>query len=379
MQCLPEDSWFRRFINCFPLAEPPRSYILFSSMACLGACLGRRVRFDLDVHKTYPLLNVLLIGPSGIGKSTAMRDIACNHLLNAVPEDIRPQLLTGKSTKEAIHQDISINPKSIILASELANLFSKERYNEGMVAYVTDLLDLSPTRVRTKSGGNVVIHKPECCIMGGSTRAWLQEMLPNNAGEGGFLPRFLIINESFKYQRIADPRRYLNDKQRAELATERERAIYDFVKLVRITEGLIDFEDYEASDCYSEWYSTFLPESGALAPFAARAGAHVLRLSLLVAISRSRDRIDADDVRAGICLYTYATNKLAEVVIPLSPEGKKVTKIMEVLGNMSLSATEIRRAMRNYMGSADVDRVLGDLVRDKEIILDENLYRRPMA
>jgi len=46
---------------------------------------------------------------------------------------------------------------------------------------------------------------------------------------------------------------------------------------------------------------------------------------------------------------------------------------------MSLSATEIRRAMRNYMGSADVDRVLGDLVRDKEIILDENLYRRPMA
>lgn len=152
---------------------------------------------------------------------------------------------------------------------------------------------------------------------------------------------------------------------------------YDFTRLVRINEGLIDFEDYEASDAYTEWYNTFLPESGALAPFAARAGAHVLRLGLLVAISCGRQTITSDDIGAGICLYQYANNKLAEVVIPLSPEGKKVTKLQEVIGNMALSAMEIRRAMRNYMGSADVDRVLGDLVRDKELILEEGLYRRP--
>jgi hypothetical protein len=141
---------------------------------------------------------------------------------------------------------------------------------------------------------------------------------------------------------------------------------------------MIDFEDYEASDTYTEWYDTFIPESGSLAPFAARAGAHVLRLSLLIAISCNRNSISASDVRAGICLYSYANSKLAEVVVPLSPEGKKVTKIMEVIGNMALSSTEIRRAMRNYMGSSDVDRVLGDLVRDRELICEDTLYRRPM-
>jgi len=379
IECLPKESWFTDWMRVWPLAESPRSYILFSGMACLGAALGRKTYFSLDVHKVYPLLNLLLIGPSGIGKSTAMRDIAVEHLLPAVPEDYRPNLLTGKSTKEAIHQDLVVCPKSIILASELANLFSKEKYNEGMLPYFTDLLDLKPTRVRTKSGGNMIIQRPECCVMGGSTKQWLQDMLPSTAGEGGFLPRFLIVKEDYKFQRIADPRRHMTDIQRATLATEREKVFYDFAKLVRISEGLIDFEDYDASDAYTEWYNIYLPESGALAPFAARAGAHVLRLALLIAISCSRDYISADDVRAGICLYSYATDRLAEVVIPLSPEGKKVTKLLETIGNLSMSSMEIRRAMRNYMGSQDVDRVLGDLVRDRELIFEENLYRRPMA
>lgn len=172
----------------------------------------------------------------------------------------------------------------------------------------------------------------------------------------------------------------MTDNQRAELATAREKVFYDFVRLVRINEGTVDFEDYEASDEYTSWYNTFVPESGALAPFAARAGAHVLRLALLVAISCSRSSIGADDVRAAICLYGYANSRLAEVVVPLSPEGKKVTKVMEAIGNLSMSGTAIRRAMRNYMGSADVDRMLGDLVRDSELIYeaDTKLYRRPM-
>jgi hypothetical protein len=377
-ECLPKESWFTSWMKAWPLAESPRSYILFSGMACLGAALGRRVYFSLDVHKVYPLLNLLLIGPSGIGKSTAMRDIAVNHLIPPLPEDIKPNLLTGKSTKEAIHQDLVVMPKSIILASELANLFSKEKYNEGMIPYMTDLLDLAPARVRTKSGGNMIIQRPECCVMGGSTKQWLQDMLPSTAGEGGFLPRFLIVKEDYKFQRIADPRRHMNDQQRAELATEREKVVYDFVKLVRINEGLIDFDDYEASDAYTEWYNTLNPESGSLAPFYARAGAHVLRLSLLIALSCSRQVIVADDVRAGICLYTYATQKLADVIIPMSPEGKKASRIMETIGNMALSGTEIRRAMRNYCGSQDVDRMLGDLVRDRELILEETLYRKPM-
>lgn len=363
-------------MGCWPLSEAPKSYILFSGMAMLGACLGRRVYFDLDVHRVYPLLNLLLIGPSGIGKSTALRDIALKNLVYRINEEDRPYIITGKTTKEALHQDLSARPRSIILASELANMFSKEKYNEGMVPYMTDLLDLNPTRIRTKSGGESIIAKPECAVMGGSTRAWLQEMLPNNAGEGGFLPRFLIVKEDYKFQRIADPRRHMSDKQRLELLNERDRVFNEFTRLIRMNEGPLDFADYEASDAYSEWYQTFMPDNGALAPFAARAGAHILRLSLLVAVSCKHDAISVEDVRAGICLYNYTAGRLSEVIIPMTLEGKKVNKLFEALGGLRMSGSELRRAMRNYCSSADVDRMLTDLVRDKELKLDDGNYSR---
>lgn len=342
----------------------------------LGASLGKRTYFDLDVHRVWPLMNLLLIGPSGIGKSTALRDIAADHLIPLVPDDIRPFLLTGKSTKEAIHQDLMGCPKSIILASELANLFSKEKYNEGQIAYFTDLMDLKPVRIRTKSSGSLVIDKPECAVMGGSTKAWLQEMLPNNAGEGGFLPRFLIVKEDYKAQRIANPNWCMTDKQRIELLNERERVVSEFVRLVRCTEGRIDFEDYGAADTYAYWYQSYMPDTGALAPFAARAGAHVLRIALLVAISSLRDKISASDVETGIQLYDYTARKLAEVAIPMTPEGKKINKLLEMIGNLEVSSIEIHRAMRNFCSASEVDRMLGDLARDKELLYDGTKYRR---
>jgi hypothetical protein len=363
-------------MKVWPLAEAPKSYILFSGMAMLGASLGRRVYLDLDVHRLYPLLNLLLIGPSGIGKSTALRDIALKNLVGMLPLEDQPQVITGKTTKEALHQDLMTNPHSIIMASELANLFSKEKYQEGMIPYVTDLLDLEPARIRTKSGGSLVVLKPECCILGGSTKAWLQDMLPNNAGEGGFLPRFFIVKEDHKFQRVADPRRMQTERQREALAVERIRVQLEFARILRVNEGLIDFKDYDASDAYAYWYNTFLPESGALAPFAARAGAHVLRLALLVALSRRQSSISAEDVQAGVCLHRYAQKKLSEVIIPMSPAGKNLNRLLDLLGDARMSDIEIRRAMRNHCGAHDTDRMVADLVSSKEIVLDEGKYRR---
>lgn len=346
----------------------------------LGASIGRKSWFDLDVHRVFPLMNLLLIGPSGIGKSTALRDIALKSLIQNLPEGARPQVSIGKSTKEAMHEDLMANPHTIILASELSNLFSKEKYNEGMIPYITDLLDLEPVRIRTKGGGPLAsqntVQEPECCILGGSTKAWLQDMLPNNAGEGGFLPRFFIVKEDYKYQRIADPRRHMSDKQRGELARRRERVFYEFTKLVGDAEGVRDFFDYDASDEYSLWYQTFRPESGALAPFAARAGAHVLRIALLSAISCRRGSILREDVVAGITLYEYTSKKLQEVVIPMTPQGRLLNRVLETIGQETLSIVQIRRAMRNYAGAEDVDRMLRNLLSSKELVCQEGNYRR---
>ena len=360
--------------------EPPRSYLLFSALAMLGAAIGRRAYMDLDVHRIYPLLNLLLIGPSGCGKSTALRDIACNHLLMPLPEGpTRPMVISGKSTKEALHQDLMVQPHSLIMASELANLFSKEKYNEGLLSYVTDLLDLAPARIRTKSGGSQVIERPECAVVGGSTKEWLSDMLPNTASEGGFLPRFFIVKEDYKYQRISDPSRVISPRQRVALSSLRERVFRDFVHIQTVAEGQFDFEDFDTSDVYNFWYHTYMPDTGALAPFAARAGAHVLRLALLSAISRWRTSIGSADVRCGIALHAYSQRKLSEVVVPMSPQGKLMNKLLEALGQEERSIISLRRSMRNHCSGTDVDKMLADLERNREIVRTDDSYRRTNA
>lgn len=377
---VPDDSWVREFMTAWEPTEPPRSYLLFSALAMLGVAIGRRIFMDLDVHRIFPLMNLLLIGPSGIGKSTALRDICCNHLLTPLPEGpLKPMVITGKSTKEALHQDLTVNPHSLILSSELANLFSKEKYQEGILAYITDLLDLAPTRIRTKSGGSQVIEAPECSIVGGSTKEWLQDMMPSTSTEGGFLPRFFIVKEDYKYQRISDPSRTISPRQRVALATLRDKVFHDFQHILASADGRFDFEDYETSDVYDYWYKTYIPETGALAPFAARAGAHVLRLSLLSAISRWRNSIGIADVRCGIALYGYSQRKLTEVVVPMSPQGKLMNKLLEALGQEERTAISLRRAMRNHCSGMDVDKMLGDLERNREIVRTNDSYRRTNA
>lgn len=378
---LPSESFFKEYVDAFPLAEPPRSYILFSAMSMLGAALGRDVYFDQDVHRVFPLLNVLLIGPSGIGKSTSIH-MAEDTLLRVLPKDLEVNILIGKSTKESLHDDLLASDRSILIASELANMFSKEKYQEGMIAYVTDLLDLRPSRVRTKSGGDKTILNPCVCIIGGSTKEWLQDAMPSNAGAGGFLPRFLIVKEDYKGQRIADPKRAMAASKLRELILQRERLQIDFQRLVRSYKGmgLIDFADYSASDVYSYWYQTFTPETGHLAPFAARAGVHVMRMALLIACSCSQAEIRASDVEAAIALYNYTHKKLQEVVVPMSAQGKLLGKVLEAIGPGAMSQGAIRRAMRNYCTSADTDRFILSLVDSGDIVMErdgrEPIFRR---
>ena len=335
---------------------------------------------EMGVHRTYPLLNLLLIAPSGVGKSTALRDIAIQHLIAPLPDGpIKPTVLAGKTTHQAAHQDLMVTPHAIILASELANLFSKEKFMEGAIPFFTDLMDLAPVRIRTKTGGSPVVERPECCVLGCSTKEWLSDMLPQNSGEGGFLPRFLILKEDYKAQRIADPSRMMTANQQAELQVLRDRTFRDFLHIITAAEGRMDFEDFDTSDVYAYWYHTFKPETGALAPFAARAGAHVLRLALLSAISRFRPSIGIEDVRCGIALYGYSQKRLTEVVVPMSPAGKLMNKLLETLGQEERTVISLRRAMRNHCSGQDVDRMLADLERNREITRTNDSYRRTNA
>ena len=373
---VPRESLFRKWVEAFPTAEPPNAYMLFSSMSMLGAALGRKVWFDQDAHTLFPMVNLLLIGPSGIGKSTSILKIG-KPLLDSLPVELKPQFVNGAATPEKLHDDLSVDPHAMIFASELANFFSRSKYMEGMIPYVTQLLDYEPTvERRTRSSDIIIVKNPSVAVTGGSTVEWLQDQLPDSAATGGFLARFLIVKEDHKRQRVADPKTALSAKEWIEIEKQREEVKRTFLLASDLHHGPMGYHNPTARDAYSIWYQTQMPLTGALSPFSARAGEFVLRLSMLLAISSLRNSITKEDIECAIELYNYSSRRLQEVVVPFSPAGKLLAKVFEAVGNQPTNPVTIHRALRNFAPAQEVERALTSLLMSKEIKLVSGMYQR---
>jgi hypothetical protein len=374
-ECLPKDSWFREWMEVWPTAESPKSFLLFGAMAMLGGCLGRRVWLDQDVHQVRPMLNILLIGPSGIGKSSAVK--IGKRLLAAVPEFQRPQFIEGGATKEKLHMDLAENPRCILFAPELAAFFSKEKYKENLIPYVTNLLDYEDyIELRTRRDGIITVLNPSVSILGASTLEWLQDQLPDSAVSGGFLARFLILNEESKGQRVANPHRLLSRTQREKLDARRANVISAFADLLSLHEGNIDYEDYEAAETYAHWYNSYEPASGYLAPFAARAGEMILRISMLLAISCRKTAIASDHIKSAIKLYTYLASKLDRVVVATNQQGKLAALVLETIGVEGLKPGEIARKLRSVASHIEVERHIESLLYSGDVIAEGGKIKR---
>lgn len=375
LEKIPKDSWLVPWMRCWPLAESPKSFILLSGLTALGACLGRGVWFVQDFFTLYPMLNILCIGPSGVGKTAALEYMAL-PLVRKMPQEFRPQLLEGKTTPQKLMADLALQPHAVLYAEELAALFTKEKFMESMIPCVTKLLNyLERQEERTKTGDSVVVDRPSVTVCGGSTPEWLQDQLPDSATSGGFLARFLICYEQYKGQRVALPRHSMSRTKWHELLESREATFRDFQSLIT-QKGEMDFDGYEASDVYVEWYNNLKPIAGHLAPFAARGGEFVIRLGMLVALSRNSLLIQAEDLEAGIAIWDYCNNKLNEVVVPMSGKGKLLAQILKVVGNQEVSDQMVCRLMRNYGPTQEVQQLITSHLMTGELVRVEGKLKR---
>lgn len=372
---LPQDSWYREWVNSFPTAEMPLSFLLLASMSVHGACLGRACWFPDDFRQLYPMLNLLMIGPSGIGKSSSM-EVARKFLLENLPAELRPQFIGGATTKEQLHADLLPLPHAILFASELGSFFNKAKYMEPLIPYVTELLDYRPIEFRTKSGGIQRIPEPSVTVIGGSTKDWLSSALPDSAVGGGFLPRFLLVKEDHRRQRVANAQMSMSASRWKDVLDLRRVASEDFIHIVAAPRGPITFEDFATADAYQAWYNSHQPASGHLSPFSARAAEMVKRLSMLVALSSRRDSITEADLQAAIVIYRYCEQKLQEVVIPTSQTGKLLTFVLECIPPGGSTAMEIRKALRTQAPAQDVDKYLQSLILSGDVEYVEGKFQR---
>ena len=350
-QHIPKGGLFEAYLQYTSGNEVCSRFRIFSFAAAMGSIIKRRVWFQRSSYSLFPTLFpnpwVILIAPQGRGHKSAALSMA-RKLVLKLDASHQPRILASKLTPEALVKSlaaqtisaevlkqldatmISIVKKpaqAMLYSSELGVLLGKEKYNQGMIALLTDLYDTpeewySDTVMR----GDQRLYDVCLSIMGASTPDWMQTMLPADAFKGGFMSRMLLVGypETW-HKRIADP------------APADEQVGKDLVqKLTAVAklEGEMKWTP-AARDYFREWYEHLPnPEPGPKAAYLERKQDHLLKFAILIQLSWKPEltltRLALEASLAMLDAIEPDTLRMVEY-ISIEPRMRFVQRILELL------------------------------------------------
>lgn len=324
---LPPGHLLHRWLRVLSITELPESYQLAVGMAALGATLGRSVWIDQLHFRVWPNQSVLLVGPSGVGKDTAID--AAEGLLRAVG---RPRILGGRTIELVFEDMLSLGDPAVcfIPAPELSAFVGRKDYQRSMVQDLTNLLTTKAyADVRTKAHPDAIIPQPTVTLAAGSTAEWLHRALPAGSMEGGFLPRFLIVCEEYPARHVPWVKRALTVVERREVAAE-QAALVAEMRALRPTGEV--WVDRDAAEVYARWYyDRFKMFSKFVLPYANRSRDMVLRLALLSAVGRGSGGLREPDVQFGIEVIRQVAARIDSVLLELTDEARCAKLVLTML------------------------------------------------
>jgi len=286
-------------------------------MAAIGAMLKRTCWVDQEEFKIYPNMSVLLVGPSGIGKDTAID--GAEWIIQQVGGPVR---VIGGKTPETITdvmQRIGDPAAALIPAGELSEFFGSKDYQQDMVGVITDLLSTKDYKdISLKSRPNIRIMKPTLTMLGGSTRDWLHKAMPEEAMSGGFYPRFLIICEEQPKHKVAWIKYSLTEEQKARAEGTKEKFLKGVHTILRDFCAIGEMVPREgAKEAYEKFYDVrtkfFSPVAAA---YAHRCRDTTLRLAMLCAISRFHNYLDRSDFEFSTSVIEYVGSRIDTALAP---------------------------------------------------------------
>lgn len=339
LNIIPRDSILRDFTLLGRYMEAPYSYILTTALSGISCMLRRKCWFTIrNGGMIYPTLSNILIGPTGIGKDTAI-NLGRKHILDHYMRGHEVGGITSEGIAAAMFRIQESQLEDVtcgfICANEMKRLFGDKDYQTGMVTLLTDLMSegIAQYEHGTKHNGFTVIN-PTLILQAGSTEEWFHQ-LPKDALAGGFIPRCLVVVERKPRAIIALPNDYMDHNDR-----EAERAgvnrFYDgvdwIIKNYIQHRGRELFLTDEAKPIYENWYHNRYKLVSKLAQgYAHRARGHIVKIAMISAACRRKFIIDLADINFAIGLMNSLIGVMEKVILPPTDEGRCVGMIREML------------------------------------------------
>ncbi len=351
--------WITGYLRYTDTTEPAETYRTWTAVSVLAAALQRKCRLEWGTLTFYPNLYIVLVGPSGARKGTAMspglkfleeldikiaaeavtREALIRELKNANMTD--QNMATGKMT---FHSSLTIWAQELTVFLGYGNL-----------QLMSDLCDWFDCRnkwtYRTKNMGTDEIIGVFVNLFGGTTPSLIRSAMPLDAIGGGLTSRIVFVFEEDIAQ--CQPCPFLSDAQlglREQLRLDLER-IYSMHGDFKVTKEFLDL--------WTEWYVSqhksqpFEDTGHRFEGYFRRRPVHVMKLSMIVNASRTdRMIVEACDFQRALGILMEAEKKMPNTFSGVGKyqHAETLTSVMNELAlKGEMSQEELMFMFRNDM------------------------------
>jgi hypothetical protein len=319
----------------------------------------------MGYYKLFPNLGIILLGPSGIKKTSA-----ANIIIDMLAFLELSKIYSEKLTPEQLVEAMKEHAQGIIYAPEMAVFLGRQRYMEGIVPLITRFMDCPDAwSSETIGRGKTTLHDIAISSLMCSTADWFINNTDESVVGGGFIARNILVvqEDSPRTEPIPCP----GDPK------QRERLIYEISQVHEIT-GEISF-DVQSNSAYREWYSAHKrasknAEHEILATYYQRKPDHAKRVAICLHL------IEHGNLTLCLSCFTRAVQILdwIERFIPnllrqmfKTASGHNADIVLQAIRNAGgvVDHSELLRRVQHRLNGAELKPIIGSL-KDSGVIAE---------
>jgi hypothetical protein len=307
-----------------PITEAPDSYVVWSAISVISAVLKKKVWIQRGTYKVYPNQYIVLVGPPGVGKGTAIHPAHAfikeykpelsNYLSDRITAPkIIEKLANGFQTQSVIGGAIVISKEStaVLFASELSTFLGS---SDWMTSFLCDTWDRNEFEYDTKNKGSNYIKDMCVSLIGACVPDFIRKIngKQSNASEainGGFTARTIFVFANGKSKKLPWPIALENIKSVAANGAKTGKETIaelraDLEQIARV-KGEFTFSQ-DAVTIFQQWYNAQQSEdhdSDVVRHFKSRQDVHIFKVAMCLAAAQGDNlKIDAWCMNTAISL-----------------------------------------------------------------------------
>jgi hypothetical protein len=320
--------------------ESPDDFHTWVCISMMAAALGRNCYVSMGMWETFPNMYIVLVGESAIThKSTAIH-MGTRMLRQALPEiEFLGDCMTAQALTSTL-AEMSAEKKEavgLIEGSELSVLLDNAKKDDILIKRLTDFWDAPDYRTfRTIGRGKEEITNICVNLIGGSTPKWLRSSVPEEALEGGFFSRLILVQRQPKGEKNSRPT--VSPRQKEAL----ENVKNDLQCIAHNMRGEFIVEP-AAQNLFDEWYHEHnhpAKAQGFMRGYFGRKGDFMQKVAMCLSANYSDDMvITYDDMLMAHRLLNENEQYTEGLVkyMGTSAEGSKTIQILNTIKRSSIN------------------------------------------